>query len=84
MSELIEPQSPSPNGHAGGDIASEELVGHGPFVTHFDEPSLDYGITETKITETTLEELRSIATRYPQARSPLLPMPHQVQSAGGG
>jgi NADH-quinone oxidoreductase subunit E len=55
MSELIEPQAPSPNGHAGGDIASEELVGHGHFVTHFDEPSLDYGVRETKITEATLE-----------------------------
>jgi NADH-quinone oxidoreductase subunit E len=83
MSELIEPQPPSPNGHAGGDVASEELVGHGHFVTHFDEPSLDYGVTETKITETTLEEMRSIAARYPQARSALLPMLHLVQSVEG-
>ena len=74
---------PSPNGHAGGDVASEELVGHGHFVTHFDEPSLDYGVTETKITEATLEELRLIAERYPQARSALLPMLHLVQSVEG-
>jgi NADH-quinone oxidoreductase subunit E len=83
LSELVEPQPPSPNGHAGGDVAAEELVGHGHFVTHFDEPSLDYGVTETKITETTLEELRSIAARYPQARSALLPMLHLVQSVEG-
>jgi NADH-quinone oxidoreductase subunit E len=83
MSNPLEPLPPSPNGHAGGDVASEELVGHGPFVTHFDEPSLDYGITETKITEATLEELRAIAARYPQARSALLPMLHLVQSVEG-
>ncbi len=83
MSELIEPQPPSPNGHAGGDVASEELVGHGHFVTHFDEPSLDYALSETKITEATLEELRLIAARYPQARSALLPMLHLVQSVEG-
>jgi len=84
MSELIEPQAPAPNGHAGGDIASEELVGHGHFVTHFDEPSLDYGLSETKITEATVEELRSIAERYPQARSALLPMLHLVRASRAG
>jgi NADH-quinone oxidoreductase subunit E len=52
-------------------------------VTHFDEPSLDYGLSETKITEATLEELRLIAARYPQARSALLPMLHLVQSVEG-
>jgi NADH-quinone oxidoreductase subunit E len=52
MSNPIEPLPSTPNGHAGGDIASEELVGHGHFVTHFDEPSLDYSVSETKITET--------------------------------
>jgi NADH-quinone oxidoreductase subunit E len=83
MSDLIEPLPSSPNGHAGGDVASEELVGHGHFVTHFDEPSLDYGVTETNITDTTLEEMRSIAARYPQARSALLPMLHLVQSVEG-
>ena len=49
ISNPIEPLPPTPNGHAGGDIASEELVGHGHFVTHFDEPSLDYSVSETKI-----------------------------------
>jgi len=55
LSNPLEPPPPTPNGHAGGDIASEELVGHGHFVTHFDEPSLDYSVSETKITEATLE-----------------------------
>ena len=32
MSELIEPLPSTPNGHAGGDVASEELVGHGHYV----------------------------------------------------
>ena len=91
MSELIEPQ-PNTNGHAGGDVASEDLVGrlaggehpqHGHFTTHFDEPSLDYSATGTAITEETLEELRAIADRYPQARSALLPMLHLVQSVEG-
>jgi NADH-quinone oxidoreductase subunit E len=83
ISNPIEPLPATPNGHAGGDIASEELVGHGHFVTHFDEPSLDYSVSETKITEATLEEMRSIAARYPQARSALLPMLHLVQSVEG-
>jgi NADH-quinone oxidoreductase subunit E len=83
FSNPLEPLPSTPNGHAGGDIASEELVGHGHFVTHFDEPSLDYSIAETKITEATLEEMRSIAARYPQARSALLPMLHLVQSVEG-
>jgi len=83
LSNPLEPLPSTPNGHAGGDIASEELVGHGHFVTHFDEPSLDYSVSHTKITETTLEEMRSIAARYPQARSALLPMLHLVQSVEG-
>jgi NADH-quinone oxidoreductase subunit E len=83
MSNPLEPLPSSPNGHAGGDVASEELVGHGHFVTRFDEPSLDYGVAETKITEATLEEMRAIAARYPQARSALLPMLHLVQSVEG-
>src|SRR5215210_2707299 len=83
MSELIEPLPPQPNGHPGGDVASEQLIGHGDFVTHFDQPSLDYSATGTKIDEATLEELRSIAVRYPQARSALLPMLHLVQSVEG-
>ncbi|MDN4171729.1 NADH-quinone oxidoreductase subunit NuoE [Nocardioides sp. SOB77] len=35
------------------------------------------------LTETTLEELRAIAARYPQPRSGLLPMLHLVQSVQG-
>jgi NADH-quinone oxidoreductase subunit E len=83
MSNPLEPLPPSPNGHAGGDVASEGLVGHGHFVTRFDEPSLDYSVAETKITEATLDEMRSIAARYPEARSALLPMLHLVQSVEG-
>ena len=90
MSELIEPRPSNPNGHAGGDIASEDLVGrltsdthaHG-MKTHFDEASLDYAVRETMITDATIVELRSIAARYPQARSALLPMLHLVQSVEG-
>jgi len=37
----------------------------------------------TGLSETTLEELRQIAARYPQPRSGLLPMLHLVQSAAG-
>jgi NADH-quinone oxidoreductase subunit E len=51
--------------------------------THFDEPSLDYALTETAIGEETINELRQIAARYPQARSALLPMLHLVQSVEG-
>src|SRR3712207_9041958 len=63
---------------AKGDGLREAPKGHMP--THFDEPSLDYAATDTKIDETTLTELRTIAGRYPQARSALLPMLHLVQS----
>jgi NADH-quinone oxidoreductase subunit E len=99
---IIEPQpEESRHGHAGGDVASEDLIGQvgaptgnghiargesgddGHFSTHFDEPSLDYSVTETKITEETREEMRQIAARYPQARSALLPMLHLVQSVEG-
>jgi NADH-quinone oxidoreductase subunit E len=99
---IIEPQpEESRHGHAGGDVASEDLIGQvgAPtgnghiargesgddwhFTTHFDEPSLDYSVTETKITEETREEMRQIAARYPQARSALLPMLHLVQSVEG-
>ena len=53
------------------------------FVTHFDEPSLDYAITQTPSSPRRLEELRLIAARYPQPRSALLPMLHLVQSVEG-
>ncbi|MFT3875703.1 MAG: NADH-quinone oxidoreductase subunit NuoE [Propioniciclava sp.] len=39
--------------------------------------------TSTNITEATLEEMRELASRYPQARSALLPMLHLVQSVDG-
>jgi NADH-quinone oxidoreductase subunit E len=91
MSELLEPQAPETRpGHAGGDIGLElgsavghEEGGHGHFRTHFDDPSIDFTATGTKITGTTMAELRSIAARYPQARSALLPMLHLVQSVEG-
>ncbi|MDX6321418.1 MAG: NADH-quinone oxidoreductase subunit [Propionibacteriaceae bacterium] len=80
----IEPQGPGArSGHPAGDIASEELVGHGKFKTHFDEPSIDFSEYQTLLTEATVEEMRSIAGRYPQARSALLPMLHLVQSVEG-
>ena len=40
-------------------------------------------MTAARITDQTLEELREIAARYPQARSALLPMLHLVQSVAG-
>jgi NADH-quinone oxidoreductase subunit E len=87
MSELYEPGPTAnrhgENGHAGGDIGSEELMDHGHMKTHFDEPSLDYASGGTAITEQTRDELRQIAARYPQARSALLPMLHLVQSVEG-
>ncbi len=83
MTGLIEPQVPASGGHAGGDVGSEELLGHGHMKTHFDEPSLDYAARDTLIDEKTIAELRSIAARYPQARSALLPMLHLVQSVEG-
>ncbi len=93
MSGLIEPQVPSAReGHAEGDVGSEELAGRhaggqpfqdGHFVSHFDEPSIDFSDPESAITERTREELRLIAARYPQSRSALLPMLHLVQSVEG-
>lgn len=94
---LVEPNPPSEpgrsNGHAGGDIAAEDLAGrlttaatettHGHFTSHFDEPSIDHSTTASAIDTTTLAELELIAARYPQARSALLPMLHLVQSVDG-
>jgi NADH-quinone oxidoreductase subunit E len=87
------------DGHGVGDVRSEELIGHGHvffsqggdpleppkkhMITHFDEPSIDFTVEDTKITEETWEEMRQIAARYPQARSALLPMLHLVQSVEG-
>ena len=92
MSELLEPQAPGTRqGHPGGDIGQElgsaighqEGAGHGHFRTHFDEPSIDFTGSGTSISAITMAELRSIAARYPQARSALLPMLHLVQSVEG-
>jgi len=79
----LEPLPTQVGGHAAGDVGSEELMGHGHFKTHFDEPSIDFSARDTQITEQTLAELREIAGRYPQARSALLPMLHLVQSVEG-
>ena len=84
MSELVEPQGPGARaGAPAGTTASEELVGHGHFKTHFDEPSLDFDGPVSLIDDGVLDELRMIAGRYPQARSALLPMLHLVQSVEG-
>ncbi|QIK71493.1 NADH-quinone oxidoreductase subunit NuoE [Propioniciclava coleopterorum] len=48
-----------------------------------DSGSIDYSDTESSIGEATIEEMRQIAARYPQARSALLPMLHLVQSVDG-
>ncbi len=48
-----------------------------------DSGSVDMSDTSTNIDETTIEELRQIAARYPQARSALLPMLQLVQSVDG-
>ncbi len=59
------------------------MSGH-EFQSWFPESGgIDYDDVSTNITETTLDELRSIAGRYPQARSALLPMLHLVQSVDG-
>ncbi len=59
------------------------MTGH-EFQSWFPESGgIDYDDVSTNITEATLDELRSIAGRYPQARSALLPMLHLVQSVDG-
>ncbi len=59
------------------------MSGH-EFQSFFPESgSIDYSDTSTNITETTLDELRQLAARYPQPRSALLPMLHLVQSVDG-
>jgi len=80
----VEPQGPGARaGTPLGDHGLEDLAGHGHAKTHFDEPSLDFAATSTAIDEGVLAELRLIASRYPQARSALLPMLHLVQSVEG-
>ncbi|MGA4669423.1 NADH-quinone oxidoreductase subunit NuoE [Propionibacteriaceae bacterium Y1923] len=64
------------------------MSGH-EFQSHFDDPQVpgtggvDYADTSSNIDETTIEEMRQIAARYPQPRSALLPMLHLVQSVDG-
>ena len=56
----------------------------GHFESHFPESgSVDYADQSTNIDETTIDELRELAGRYPQPRSALLPMLHLVQSVDG-
>jgi NADH-quinone oxidoreductase subunit E len=84
MTELIEPQGPGARaGSPVGDHGVEDLANHGHGKTHFDEPSLDFSASGTKIDARVREELAMIAGRYPQARSALLPMLHLVQSVEG-
>ena len=81
MAELLEPRPGRAGRHEGGN--AEAHVGHGQMKTYFDEPSLDYEVTETLIDDGVREELLQIAARYPQPRSALLPMLHLVQSVEG-
>ena len=81
MAELLEPRPGAAGRHVGGN--TEEPMGHGEMKSYFDEPSLDYEVTETLIDDGVRVELAQIAARYPQARSALLPMLHLVQSVEG-
>src|SRR6266542_209888 len=47
--------------------------------TATDKP-VPYSTGDSKITDTTIAEMRGIAARYPVARSALLPMLHLIQS----
>lgn len=59
------------------------MSGH-EFQSYFPESGgVDYTDTSTNIDDTTMDELRYLASRYPQARSALLPMLHLVQSVDG-
>ncbi|WP_026927821.1 NADH-quinone oxidoreductase subunit NuoE [Granulicoccus phenolivorans] len=54
------------------------------FQSHFEvSGGVDMTDTSTNITAETVEEIREIAARYPQARSALLPALHLVQSVDG-
>ena len=48
-----------------------------------DSGSIDWSDESTAIGETTLAELRDLATHYPQPRSAIIPMLHLVQSVDG-
>ncbi|MFZ2625612.1 MAG: NADH-quinone oxidoreductase subunit NuoE [Propionibacterium sp.] len=59
------------------------MSGH-DFISSFDDASgIDVSDEQTEITEQTVEEMRSLAARYPDGRSALLPMLHLVQSVDG-
>ncbi len=59
------------------------MSGH-EFQSYFPESgSVDMTDTSTNIDDTTMSELRELASRYPQPRSALLPMLHLVQSVDG-
>lgn len=59
------------------------MSGH-EFQSYFPESgSVDYSDQSTNIDETTLDEMRQLAARYPEPRSALLPMLHLVQSVDG-
>jgi NADH-quinone oxidoreductase subunit E len=45
--------------------------------------SIDMSDTSTNIDDTTIAELKDLASRYPQSRSALMPMLHLVQSVDG-
>ncbi len=54
------------------------------FHSHFaGSGGVDQSDQSTAITEQTIDELRSLAARYPEPRSALLPMLHLVQSVDG-
>ncbi len=70
--------APDQDGQSASYPFSEE------FHSHFsDTGGVDQSDQSTSITEQTLEELRSLAARYPEPRSALLPMLHLVQSVDG-
>ena len=59
------------------------MSGH-EFQSYFPESGwVHLSDTTTNITETSIDEMRQLAARYPQARSALLPMLHLVQSVDG-
>ena len=59
------------------------MSGH-EFQSFFPESGgVDLTDQATNITDETIEEMRQLAARYPQARSALLPMLHLVQSVDG-
>ncbi len=76
----------SSDGHVSGNGQAHDVPGPAGhhFTTHFvDSGGVDTSVTTTALTEAHLEEMRSIAARYPMPRSALLPMLHLVQSVEG-